>query len=1075
MNAKPKSSLPIAMGNQTFKTGGQGIISTEFLSASAFRIPARLDGHSAWIEHLPFAFWIVEALRPRLLVELGTHSGTSYCGFCEGIRHLHLETRCFAVDTWKGDAHAGFYGEEIFRELSRYHDESYSAFSRLVRATFDEAAGRFEDGTIDLLHIDGQHFYEDVKHDFETWAPKLSPRAVVLMHDTNVRERGFGVHRFWSELAARHPSFEFLHGHGLGVLGFGNEIPTAVKQLFTAAESPALRTSIRECYARLGNNLTARIGQERSAAQLRSEIECHAARLADMRLTISRGKADCDASRREQDALRRELEARGRVLEEIHQHLLRSQAEVRELRRSFSWQITGPLRWYGRFLQRLGRSIRKRRRTLGRIIFRTGEPENIATHTPDAEPAKPPPPATAGTGRRVVFICGEPETPGASYRVDMYMRALSQRGYETSRMDFPAAFANPVSLDDADAVVIWRAPWTDQLAEPVLRARDRGARVIFDVDDLLFDPAMARVSLIDGIRSQGFTEESAAEAYAKFQRTMMEADYCTCTTRTLAGQMRRFGKPAFVLPNGFDEERYTRSRQAVSARRAAGGDGLVRIGYATGSRTHQKDFARASGVVARILREHPECRLVLFHWDIPGGTIPCLDAFEFPELDGVWSQIEWRQYVPLGELARELARFDINLAPLETGNAFCEAKSELKYFEAALVDVPTVASPTQPYAGAISDGHTGFLANDEGAWYAALKRLVADAGLRRRVGRAAFLDVLWRFGPEARAEAAGNVFEQIMTGGATAAHSFELELHRAAAPRPPAPEMAAHDVIFETGSAADAEVAVVVPLHNYAGLIAETLESVKSQTFRAKSLVIVDDASTDDSPRIAREWLGANHAHFTHTALLRNKANSGLPLTRNNGFLHAEARFVFTLDADNLILPGCLERFHDAILKTGAPAVFGPVQEFDGGEGMRSATPWQPGRFVGGNYVDAMALIRRSAWAAVGGYLGAMVYGWEDYEFWCRFIEHGFWAAWVPDVLTRYRVHGNSLLNKVTDTPANRANIIRQLQALHPWLDIAASADEDDPAPLPQIPMHPATRGNMPAMRERNSLAMVPA
>ena len=90
--------------------------------------------------------------------------------------------------------HVGFYGEEVYETLQRYHDKRYGAFSRLVRSTFDEAVGYFTDGSIDLLHIDGVHTYESVQHDFETWLPKLSePRRGALARHQCARARFWGV------------------------------------------------------------------------------------------------------------------------------------------------------------------------------------------------------------------------------------------------------------------------------------------------------------------------------------------------------------------------------------------------------------------------------------------------------------------------------------------------------------------------------------------------------------------------------------------------------------------------------------------------------------------------------------------------------------------------------------------------------------------------------------------------------------------------------------------------------------------------------------------------------------------
>ena len=119
---------------------------------------------------------------------------------------------------WR-DEHSNRYGEEVFSRLKRYSETRYSGFSSLLRMTFDEAVNHFADGSIDLLHIDGLHTYEAVRHDFETWLPKLAPAAIVLLHDTNAREPGFGVWRLWTELKERYPEhLEFLHSSGLGVV-----------------------------------------------------------------------------------------------------------------------------------------------------------------------------------------------------------------------------------------------------------------------------------------------------------------------------------------------------------------------------------------------------------------------------------------------------------------------------------------------------------------------------------------------------------------------------------------------------------------------------------------------------------------------------------------------------------------------------------------------------------------------------------------------------------------------------------------------------------------------------------------
>jgi hypothetical protein len=136
--------------------------------------------------------------------------------------------------------------------LRAYHDPRYGEFSTLIRATFDEALTHFEDGSIDLLHIDGRHFYDDVKYDFSSWRPKLSDRGIVLFHDTQVRKRGFGVYKLWSEVASGAPSFEFFHEHGLGVLGCGKDLAPAVTDLLKLRPDSEVASGVRTVYSRLG-------------------------------------------------------------------------------------------------------------------------------------------------------------------------------------------------------------------------------------------------------------------------------------------------------------------------------------------------------------------------------------------------------------------------------------------------------------------------------------------------------------------------------------------------------------------------------------------------------------------------------------------------------------------------------------------------------------------------------------------------------------------------------------------------------------------------------------------------------
>ena len=261
-----------------------------------FREPRWLVGETpAWIEHVPFAGWIVSAHRPGCFVELGTHYGNSYFAFAQAIDEERLDCRAFAVDTWQGDEHSGLYGAEVFEAVDGHNAQYYAHFSTLIRSTFDDAVGHFGDGEVDLLHIDGHHTYESVKQDFETWLPKLSDAAVVVFHDIAVRERDFGVHRLWDEISSSHPAFAFDHGHGLGVAGIGSNQTETLRSLYELEHSAA--AACKEVFASTGKALTLEIGCADRVEAVRAE----AAERHDRELTELRAAFDAERARQAAD------------------------------------------------------------------------------------------------------------------------------------------------------------------------------------------------------------------------------------------------------------------------------------------------------------------------------------------------------------------------------------------------------------------------------------------------------------------------------------------------------------------------------------------------------------------------------------------------------------------------------------------------------------------------------------------------------------------------------------------------------------------------------------------------------
>ena len=175
------------------------------------------DKHNSWTAHRPFAYQLVSQIRPEIIVELGTYFGESYFTFCQAVAERGFPCRCYAIDTWQGDVQGGFYHDDVYQEVARYND-LYKSFSYLLRMTFDEASKQFAEESIDLIHIDGLHTYEAVKHDLQTWLPKVRCGGIILLHDIAIRHMDFGVWRLWEEVAPKYEHFSFRHASGLGVL-----------------------------------------------------------------------------------------------------------------------------------------------------------------------------------------------------------------------------------------------------------------------------------------------------------------------------------------------------------------------------------------------------------------------------------------------------------------------------------------------------------------------------------------------------------------------------------------------------------------------------------------------------------------------------------------------------------------------------------------------------------------------------------------------------------------------------------------------------------------------------------------
>jgi glycosyltransferase involved in cell wall biosynthesis len=334
-------------------------------------------------------------------------------------------------------------------------------------------------------------------------------------------------------------------------------------------------------------------------------------------------------------------------------------------------------------------------------------------------------------GRRVLIIAELSLRQCRKYRVDQKVDMLARLGHASTVIAWNHLDACRHALQSHGLVVFYRTPGFPGVLALADEARRLGVPSYFDVDDLIFDaeeyarnsnigalPAGERRLLLDG-----------AQLY---HAMLVRCDHAIASTATIARYMRQHCRgEVFVVENALDGHLL---ELAGRPRQPPGGD--VVIGYGSGTRTHDFDFRQAAPALLRILDDYPAVRLALYgHLELP------------EELAGRAAQVVRVPMLDPDDYYLALARFGISLAPLE-GGTFNDAKSNIKFLEAGLFGVPTVASPAAAFRQVIRHGENGLLAATAEDWYAALASLIGHPAERARLGEAARHSVLGGYHPD---------------------------------------------------------------------------------------------------------------------------------------------------------------------------------------------------------------------------------------------------------------------------------------------------------------------------------------
>jgi len=338
---------------------------------------------------------------------------------------------------------------------------------------------------------------------------------------------------------------------------------------------------------------------------------------------------------------------------------------------------------------------------------------------------------TVGSIRKVTFLTSHKDENSQRYRVYNLIEGLTVAGIECAviKDDFSSSLDGVL---DSDLLVIFRVGESETVRQIIGEFKSSGIPAVFDVDDLVFEPESA--DLLHVLTTLGRVDkQQAVEGFNRLRQTLLLCDYATCTTKALAKRIEGLGKRCFIIPNTINRKQNELAQGLRKVKKSAG-DAKVRIGYFSGTRTHEKDFREVADALFELMAENSR---VEFHL----AGILDLDS----KFTRYGNRIVRQPLMDYLEMLRYLAGMDINLAPLEMNNPFTACKSELKIFEAGLVGVPTVASATESYTGCVTDGVNGFVAASKKEWIEKMNALVRDEKLRHRIGQRAAQDFVKKF------------------------------------------------------------------------------------------------------------------------------------------------------------------------------------------------------------------------------------------------------------------------------------------------------------------------------------------
>src|SRR5882724_1900427 len=317
------------------------------------------------------------------------------------------------------------------------------------------------------------------------------------------------------------------------------------------------------------------------------------------------------------------------------------------------------------------------------------------------------------------------------YRCEHQAEQLESYGFTTDVAYFDRVDCDAV-LNSYQCFLLHRVPHRMTVERFIKKAEELGKPVIFDIDDLVFDEDQwGYIRVLEGRSPQEV--QLYRDNIRQHHRTLSLCKFAIAATGPLREKIQKAFPHirCFINPNGLNDIQLKQAEQALQINKPGADEQIVRIAYLSGTPTHNWDFKECSRALKRVLETYSSARLML---------VGHLDSGE--EFARFGERIELHRPVPWQDLPRLIRRVDINLAPLELDNPFTECKSSLKYFEAAILGIPTVASDLEPYRKSVAHGENGYLCRTEEEWFHCISRLIEEPSLRQKMGSMARKDAL---------------------------------------------------------------------------------------------------------------------------------------------------------------------------------------------------------------------------------------------------------------------------------------------------------------------------------------------